>query len=194
MGPGTRLAQYEIVSAIGAGGMGSVYRARDLRLGRDVALKVMAPHIAADPEMRRRFEIEVRAVAALSHPGIMAIHELAIVDGVPVAVMELLEGDDASRAVAQGFVSVARIGATLPRAIAEGLAAAHARGVIHRDLKPENVFLHHRRRGEDPRLRSRPAASRRAGRLAATARRSLHTARRRRARHVRIHVAGAGEG
>jgi serine/threonine protein kinase len=89
---GARLAQYEILEPIGSGGMGEVYRARDPRLDRDVAIKVMAPHAAVDPEMRRRFETEARAVAALSHPSILAIHELAIVNDTPVAVMELLQG------------------------------------------------------------------------------------------------------
>src|SRR5688572_12713350 len=90
--PGTRLAHYEIGSAVGSGGMGVVYRARDTRLGREVALKVMAPHIAADPAMRTRFETEARAVASLSHPGILSIYELGVADGTPFAVMELLEG------------------------------------------------------------------------------------------------------
>src|SRR5688500_20280950 len=94
---GTRLAQYEILSPLGAGGMGQVYRARDLRLDRDVAVKVMAEHIASDPEMRRRFETEARAVASLSHPSILSIHELAVVDGLPVAVVELREGGQARR-------------------------------------------------------------------------------------------------
>jgi len=137
---GARLAQYEIVGPIGSGGMGEVYRARDPRLDRDVAIKVMAPHVAADPEMRRRFETEARAIAALSHPSILAIHELAVVDDQPVAVMELLEGHTLRERLKQGAVpwrDAVRIGSS----IAEGLAAAHARGVIHRDLKPENVFL-----------------------------------------------------
>jgi len=93
LSPGLRLAQYEILSPLGSGGMGEVYRARDLRLDREVAIKVMAAHVAADPEMRRRFETEARAVAALSHPGILSIYELIVVDSIPVAVMELLEGE-----------------------------------------------------------------------------------------------------
>jgi len=137
---GARLAQYEILEPIGSGGMGEVYRARDPRLARDVAIKVMAPHVAADPEMRRRFETEARAIAALSHPSILAIHELAVVDGVPVAVMELLEGHTLRSRLKQGSIPW-RDAVNIGAAIAEGLAVAHARGVIHRDLKPENVFL-----------------------------------------------------
>jgi serine/threonine protein kinase len=138
--PGTRLAQYEIIAPLGSGGMGDVYRARDSRLGRDVAVKVMAPHIAADPEMRRRFETEARAVAGLSHPSILAIHELAVVDNIPVAVMELLEGETLRERLKKGALPW-RDAVAIAAAISEGLAAAHARGIIHRDLKPENVFL-----------------------------------------------------
>src|SRR4029450_10228776 len=140
LAPGSRLAQYEIVSAVGSGGMGGVYRARDTRLNREVALKVMAPHIASDPTMRTRFETEARAVASLTHPGILSIYELAVADGVPFAVMELLEGRNLRERIAAGplpWREAAEIGA----AIADGLAAAHAKGVVHRDLKPENVFL-----------------------------------------------------
>jgi serine/threonine protein kinase len=137
---GTRLAQYEIVAPLGSGGMGEVYRARDVRLGREVAIKVMAPHVALDPEMRARFETEARAVAALSHPSIVAIHELLNVDGVPVAVMELLEGETLRDRVKKGPLAW-RDATAIAAAVAEGLGVAHARGVIHRDLKPENVFL-----------------------------------------------------
>jgi serine/threonine protein kinase/Flp pilus assembly protein TadD len=140
LSPGTRLAQYEILESLGSGGMGEVYRARDSRLGRDVAVKVMAPHVAADPDMRRRFETEARAIAALSHPGILSIHELAVVEGVPVAVMELLEGETLRARMRKGPMPW-RDAVEIAVAIAEGLAAAHARGVVHRDLKPENVFL-----------------------------------------------------
>jgi serine/threonine protein kinase/tetratricopeptide (TPR) repeat protein len=138
--PGSRIAQYELLESIGAGGMGEVYRARDSRLDREVAIKVMAPHIAADPEMRRRFETEARAIAALSHSSIVAIHELAVVNDTPVAVMELLQGETLRarlRSAALPWRDAAQIGA----AIADGLAVAHARGIVHRDLKPENVFL-----------------------------------------------------
>ena len=122
LAPGIRIAQYEIVESIGAGGMGEVYRARDSRLGRDVAIKVMAPHVASDPEMRRRFETEARAIAALSHSSIVAIHELAVVDDVPVAVMELLEGQTLRErhqvradAVARGRARLARRSPTASR-------------------------------------------------------------------------------
>jgi eukaryotic-like serine/threonine-protein kinase len=137
---GTHLAQYEIVAPIGSGGMGDVYRARDLRLGREVAIKVMAPHIASDPEMRQRFETEARAIASLSHPSILSIYELAIVEGMPVAVMELLEGQTLRERMKRGPIPW-REAVEFTASIAEGLSAAHAKGVIHRDLKPENVMV-----------------------------------------------------
>jgi serine/threonine protein kinase/tetratricopeptide (TPR) repeat protein len=140
LAPGYRIAQYEILESIGAGGMGEVYRARDSRLDRDVAIKVMAPHVAADPNMRRRFETEARAIAALSHTSIVAIHELAVVNDTPVAVMELLQGDTLRTRLKSGALPW-REAATIAASIADGLAAAHGRGIVHRDLKPENVFL-----------------------------------------------------
>jgi serine/threonine-protein kinase len=140
LAPGSRLAQYEIVSAIGSGGMGVVYRARDTRLAREVALKVMAPHVASDPAMRRRFETEARAVASLTHPGILSIYELAVVEGTPFAVMELLEGRNLRDRILAGPIPW-RDAVAMAANIADGLAAAHARGIVHRDLKPENVFL-----------------------------------------------------
>jgi serine/threonine protein kinase len=137
---GYRIAQYEILSPIGSGGMGEVYRARDVRLGREVAIKVMAPHIAADPEMRRRFETEARAVASLSHATILSIYEMAVAEGLPCAVMELLEGQNLRERIQKGSLPW-RDAVRVAAAVAEGLAAAHARGIVHRDLKPENIFL-----------------------------------------------------
>jgi serine/threonine-protein kinase len=120
--------------------MGEVYKARDLRLQRDVAIKVMAGHVASDPAMRRRFETEARAVASLSHPSIRSIHELAIADGVPFAVMELLEGETLRQRLDRGPLTW-RDAVLVAAQVAEGLAAAHAKNIVHRDLKPENVFL-----------------------------------------------------
>lgn len=120
--------------------MGQVYRARDLRLGRDVAIKILSDHLAADPEMRARFEREARAVAALSHPGIVAIHELAQVDGRSVAVMELLEGESLRTRLERGPM-LWRAAADMGAQISDALAAAHGKGIIHRDLKPDNVFI-----------------------------------------------------
>ncbi len=137
---GLRLAQYEIVAPIASGGMGEVYRARDSRLGRDVAIKVMTAHVAADPLLRQRFESEARAVAALSHPSILSIYELGVVNGLPFAVMELLDGETVRQRVNAGALPW-REAVDIAAAIAEGLSAAHAKGVIHRDLKPENLFL-----------------------------------------------------
>ena len=125
LAPGTRLVQYQIVAPLGSGGMGEVYRARDERLGRDVAIKVMAAHVAAQPEMRARFETEARAVAALSHPSIVSIHELAIVDGVPIAVMEQLEGETLRERLKKGPMAW-REAVEIGAAVADGLSAAHA--------------------------------------------------------------------
>ena len=137
---GTRLGQYQIGAAIGAGGMGEVYRAIDVRLGRAVAIKVLPARLAADESARVRFEREAQAVAALSHPNILAIHEFGQQDGVAFAVMELLEGETLRARLDHGVLpmrKVLQIGAD----IADGLAAAHDKGIVHRDIKPENVFV-----------------------------------------------------
>jgi eukaryotic-like serine/threonine-protein kinase len=140
LAPGTRLGPYEILSAIGAGGMGEVYKARDTRLDRSVAIKVLPPGFSADPDRRGRFEREAKAVAALSHPNILAIHDFGTDAGTPYAVMELLEGQTLREVVAGGALPV-RKAVEHGAQIATGLAAAHDKGIVHRDLKPENVFV-----------------------------------------------------
>lgn len=137
---GTRLAQYEILEPLGSGGMGEVYRARDLRLERDVAVKVLPEHLAGEPEMRERFEREMRAVAALTHPGIMAVFELAKVGDLSFAVVELLEGETLRKRLAAGPLSWTEA-ATIGADLADALTAAHAKGIVHRDVKPENIVL-----------------------------------------------------
>jgi serine/threonine protein kinase/tetratricopeptide (TPR) repeat protein len=136
----TKLGPYEIVASLGAGGMGEVYRARDTRLGREVAIKVLPEPFATNPDRQGRFEREARAVAALSHPNILAIHDYGTQGSVTYAVMELLEGETLRARLAKGPLSW-REAVEIGAAIADGLAAAHAKGIIHRDLKPENLFL-----------------------------------------------------
>jgi len=138
--PGSRLGPYEIVAPIGAGGMGEVYRARDTRLGRDVAIKVLPTEYASDPERLRRFEQEARAVAALDHPNILAIHDVGTHDGSPYLVTELLEGESLRDRLQAGPVPP-RKAVEIGVQIAQGLAAAHEKGIVHRDLKPGNVFV-----------------------------------------------------
>jgi serine/threonine-protein kinase len=135
---GTRLGPYEVTAQIGAGGMGEVYRARDSRLQRDVAIKVLPETFAQDRERLARFEREARTLASLNHPNIAAIYELEDADGVKALVMELVEGPTLADRIAQGAIPV---GEALPIAkqIAEALEAAHQQGIIHRDLKPANV-------------------------------------------------------
>jgi Tol biopolymer transport system component len=138
--PGTRLGPYEILSAIGAGGMGEVYRAHDARLGRDVALKVLLAATTADPDRLRRFEQESRATAALNHPNIVAVFDVGTADGVRFVVSELLEGETLRDRLKTGAIPLRKAiewGGQLTR----GLAAAHEKGIVHRDLKPENLFI-----------------------------------------------------
>jgi TolB-like protein len=137
---GSRLGPYEIIAPLGAGGMGEVYRARDKKLDRDVAVKVLPQSVAADPDTLARFEREAKSVAALSHPNILAIHDFGNHDGIAYAVMELLEGEtlrgklDASPITEKQAVDYAL-------QVARGLSAAHEKGIVHRDLKPENLFV-----------------------------------------------------
>ncbi len=137
---GTRLGPYEILAPIGAGGMGEVYRARDTRLGRDVALKILPAAFASDPDRVRRFEQEGRAAAALNHPNIVVIYDVGSQDGMFYVVTELLEGETLRERLAGPALPV-RKAIDYAVQIARGLAAAHAKGITHRDLKPENLFL-----------------------------------------------------
>src|SRR5271154_5392251 len=137
---GTKLGPYEIVAPIGAGGMGEVYRAKDTRLGRDVAIKVLPEGFARDAERLRRFEQEARAVAALNHPNILAIHDIGEYNGAPFLVSELLDGHSLREELNSGALPTRRAVEDASQ-IAQGLAAAHDKGIVHRDLKPENVFV-----------------------------------------------------
>jgi eukaryotic-like serine/threonine-protein kinase len=140
LGAGSRLGPYEIGAPLGAGGMGEVYRARDTRLDREVAIKVLPAHLAEDSEALARFEREAKAVAALSHPNILAIHDFGRIEGQVFAVTELLEGETLRQRLELGALPVRKV-AEIGVRIAEGLAAAHEKGIVHRDLKPENLFL-----------------------------------------------------
>lgn len=140
LAPGTKLGDYEIVAQIGAGGMGVVYRAQDLRLGRSVAIKVLREHLSADANRLRRFEQEAQSAAALNHPNILAVHQLGVYQGAPYLVSELLEGETLREELKRGRLGQTRA-IELGEQIAEGLSAAHQRCVIHRDLKPENLYV-----------------------------------------------------
>lgn len=137
---GTKLGPYEISGALGAGGMGEVYRARDTRLGRDVAIKILPASFASDSERLRRFEQEARAASALNHPNILAIYDIGTHDGAPFLVTELLEGETLRERLRNGALP-ARKALDIAMQSANGVAAAHEKGIIHRDLKPANIFL-----------------------------------------------------
>ena len=137
---GTRLGPYEILAPIGAGGMGEVYRARDKKLDRDVAIKVLPQSVAADPDTLARFEREAKAVAALSHPNILAIHDFGTQDGIAYAVMELLEGETLRGKLDAGPIPQKQA-VDYGLQVAKGLSAAHEKGIVHRDLKPENLIV-----------------------------------------------------
>jgi hypothetical protein len=137
---GDRLGVYEISSPIGAGGMGEVYRARDPRLGREVAIKVLPAAFNDDADRLRRFEQEARAAAALNHPNILAVHDIGQLDGTPYIVSELLEGEALRERLNSGALPLRKT-VEFGIQMARGLAAAHEKGIVHRDLKPENVFI-----------------------------------------------------
>ena len=140
MALGTRLGPYEILAPLGAGGMGEVYKARDTRLGREVAIKVLPEEFAKDRDRLQRFEREAQSVAALSHPNIMALHDFGREGDVPYAVMEFLEGSTLRRRLADGPLPV-RKAVDIAVEVAQGLGTAHEKGIVHRDLKPENLFV-----------------------------------------------------
>jgi len=137
---GIRIGPYEVLAPLGSGGMGEVYRARDTRLGRDVAIKVLPQSLARDTERLRRFETEARAVAALNHPNILSIHDIGTHEGAPYLVSECLEGESLRQEFSGGALPL-RQAVQYGTEIAQGLAAAHDKGIVHRDLKPENIFV-----------------------------------------------------
>ena len=137
---GKTISHYQITDKLGQGGMGEVYRARDIRLERDVAVKVLPSHLAEDPSALARFEREAKAVAALSHPNILAVFDVGREGPTAYMVMELLEGATLREHVANGPLPSRKV-IDYGVQIAEGLAAAHDKGFVHRDLKPDNLFL-----------------------------------------------------
>ncbi|MFN2386738.1 MAG: serine/threonine-protein kinase, partial [Thermoanaerobaculia bacterium] len=137
---GSRLGPYEVLAELGAGGMGEVYRAKDARLGRDVALKVLPTEAAGDAGRRSRFAEEARAASALAHPNIVAVYDVGESDGSVWIAMELIEGRTVRELLVSGPLP-ARRALEIGTQVAEGLAAAHAAGIVHRDLKPENLIL-----------------------------------------------------
>ncbi len=139
LAPGTGLGPYEIVAPLGAGGMGEVYRARDTRLGRDVAVKVVHPRFASDPERLSRFEKEARAAAQLNHPNILVVHDVGTQEGSPFIVSELLQGESLREKLGAPVPSKKAVDWIIQ--VAQGLAAAHEKGIVHRDIKPENIFV-----------------------------------------------------
>ena len=137
---GSRFGPYEVVAPLAAGGMGEVYRARDTRLGREVAIKVLPAALAADPERLKRFEREARSASSLNHPNIVTIHDIGSSDSVSYIAMELVKGESLRKVLARGALSARRL-LQIGVQVADGLAKAHAAGIVHRDLKPENVMV-----------------------------------------------------
>src|SRR5687767_2394883 len=140
LAPGTRIGGYEIVALVGAGGMGEVYRARDARLGRDVAIKVVSPEIAADADGLMRFDREARMLASLNHPNIAAIYGVEDSAGFPALILEFVDGDTLADRIARGSIPVADA-VSYARQVAEALDTAHEAGIVHRDLKPGNIKI-----------------------------------------------------
>ncbi|HLW83552.1 MAG TPA: serine/threonine-protein kinase, partial [Candidatus Acidoferrales bacterium] len=137
---GTKLAPYEITGAIGAGGMGEVYRARDTRLGRDVAIKILPQHLTEKADARQRFEREARAVSSLNHPHICTLYDIGQQDGTDFLVMEYLEGETLAKRLEKGALPTAEL-LRIAIEISDALEKAHRQGILHRDLKPSNIML-----------------------------------------------------
>ncbi|MGA2264473.1 MAG: serine/threonine-protein kinase [Acidobacteriota bacterium] len=137
---GSKLGPYEILSPLGAGGMGEVYRARDTRLDRSVAIKVLPGHLAANPELRQRFEREARAVSSLNHPHICTLYDVGHQDGLDYLVMELIEGESLADRLSQGPLPADQV-LRYAIQIADALDKAHRAGIVHRDLKPGNIMI-----------------------------------------------------
>src|SRR5919201_7103474 len=138
LAPGTRLGVYEVIAALGAGGMGEVYRGRDTRLKREVALKILPDSLASDPDRLARFQREAEVLASLNHPHIAAIYGLERMESATAIVMELVEGPTLADRIAQGPIPVAEA-VSLAKQITAALEAAHEQGIVHRDLKPANI-------------------------------------------------------
>jgi serine/threonine protein kinase len=137
---GAKLGPYEIVGPLGSGGMGEVYRARDTRLGRDVALKILPANIPADPVAKQRFEREAKTISGLNHPNICVLHDVGSQDGVDYLVMECVEGETLAKRLEKGPMPLQQV-LKIGTQIAEALDKAHRNGIVHRDLKPGNVML-----------------------------------------------------
>src|ERR1700674_1426814 len=140
LNPGTKLGPYEIVAPLGAGGMGEVYRAKDTRLDRMVAVKILPEHLAKTPEAKQRFEREARAVSSLSHAHICALFDVGSQDGLEYLVMEYLEGETLAERLGKGPLEIEEV-QRIGMEISEALETAHRQGIVHRDLKPGNVML-----------------------------------------------------
>jgi len=138
--PNTKLAHYTIISKIGAGGMGEVYRARDTRLDREVAIKLLSSDVSKDTDRLKRFEQEAKATSALNHPNILTVHDIGEHEGNPYIVSELLDGEELRQLLDHGAIPLRKV-IDYAQQIVSGLSAAHEKGVIHRDLKPENLFI-----------------------------------------------------
>src|SRR6476660_4246593 len=138
--PGSRLGPYEILSPLGSGGMGEVWRAKDARLGREVAIKVLPEEVSSDRDRLKRFELEARAASALNHPNIVTIHEIGEAQGHTYLVMERVDGQTLAEILHEGPLTTRRLLSIAAQA-ADGLARAHESGIVHRDLKPQNLMV-----------------------------------------------------